>query len=80
MQLDLLHLQEVTNRQYKDTVLIYKCMNNLVPSYLYNKFTIKEAKFMIASQEIVMTLILQSIVHQLANEHLDIERQKSGIH
>ena len=32
-------------------------MNNLVPSYLYNKFTIKEAKFMIASQEIVITYI-----------------------
>ena len=39
MQLDLLHLQEVTNLQYKDTVLIYKCMNDLVLSYLCNKFT-----------------------------------------
>ena len=39
LQLDLLHLQEVTNRQYKDTVLIYKCMNDLVLSYLCNKFT-----------------------------------------
>ena len=45
-------------------------MNNLVPSYLYNKFTIKEAKFMIASQEILITLISLSIVHQLANEQI----------
>ena len=24
---------------YKDTIMTYKCLNNLVPSYLANKFT-----------------------------------------
>ena len=59
--------------QYRDAVLVHKCMYNQAPSYL-------SQKFMIVKHAVKMNLTHQSIGQRPVKEHSNTEVPKSGTH
>ena len=78
-ELDWLPIKE--HLQYRDAILMHKCMYNQAPSYLSQIFTKRiEVKSLIVKHEVKMNLTYQSIGLRPVKEHLNTEEPKFGMH